>query len=142
MGNRITATASQLAEELKIVGHSNVAACLDISHAVLHCDNLGIDWRKEVPALIPFAKHVHVHDSFGRTHNIPTHTTQEDLGFGIGDLHLPVGWGSLPFDEIVTAKPFPKGAIFNIELDKHRWHALTETIAQTRRLSRLAKTAG
>lgn len=139
MGNRLTASASQLAHELIAVGHSHIRACLDISHAAIHCDSLRLDLIEEIRPLIPLAKHVHVHDSFGRSRNIPVHTQEEALGLGIGDLHLPVGWGNLPFDEIVTLAPFPADTIFNIELNKHRWHGLTECIAATRRLAGLAR---
>lgn len=134
-GNRLTASASELAAELRELGHSHVQACLDISHAALHCDSVGLDLMEEVAPLIPLAKHVHIHDSFGRTNNIPVHNQQEALGLGIGDLHLPVGWGNLPFDDIVALAEFPKATIFNIELNKHRWHALDEAVQKTRRLA-------
>lgn len=134
-GNRLTASPSELAAELQNLDHSHVKACLDISHAALHCDSVGLDLMEEVAPLIPLAKHVHIHDSFGRTNNIPVHTQQEALGLGVGDLHLPVGWGNLPFDAIIALAEFPKGTIFNIELNKHRWHALDEAVRETRRLA-------
>jgi sugar phosphate isomerase/epimerase len=137
-GNRLTATPSQLAKELRLINHSHVMACLDVSHAALHCDSLGLDLMEEAGALVPLAKHVHIHDSFGRTGNIPVHTQQEALGLGVGDLHLPIGWGNLPFDEIVCLDRFPKDAIFNIELNKHRWHAIEETVVAARRVAKLA----
>lgn len=133
--NRYTATPSQLARQLRAIGHSHVVACLDISHAALHCDSVGLDLMPEVAALIPLAKHVHIHDSFGRSNNIPVHTAFEAMGLGVGDLHLPIGWGNLPFDDIVALAPFPAGTIFNIELNKHKWHALDETVAAARRIA-------
>lgn len=136
--NRYTASPSELARELTELGHSHVVACLDISHAALHCDSVGLDLMTEVAALIPLAKHVHIHDSFGRSNNIPTHTSFEAMGLGVGDLHLPLGWGNLPFDDIVTLARFPAGTIFNIELNKHKWHALEETVEQARRIAALA----
>lgn len=138
-GNRLTASASELAAELRDLDHPHLRACLDISHAALHCDSVGLDLMEEVAPLIPLAKHVHIHDSFGRTNNIPVHTQQEALGLGVGDLHLPVGWGNLPFDDIVALGEFPRETIFNIELNKHRWHALDETVRETRRLASRAQ---
>lgn len=137
-GNRPTASASELAAEQRDLDHPHVRACLDISHAALHCDSVGLDLMEEVAPLIPLAKHVHIHDSFGRTNNIPVHTQQEALGLGVGDLHLPVGWGNLPSINVALAE-FPKGTIFNIELNKHRWHALDETVRETRRLALRAR---
>lgn len=140
-GNRLTASAGELARELRLIDHSHILGCLDISHAALHCDSVNLDLVTETTALVPFAKHVHIHDSFGRTRNIPVHTQEEALGLGIGDLHLPPGWGNLPFDRVVTAAPFPKNTIFNIELHKTRWHGLSEAIANTRKIASLVTLA-
>lgn len=136
--NRYTASPSELARELTMIGHSHIVACLDISHAAVHCDSVGLDMMTEIAALIPLAKHVHIHDSFGRSNNMPTHNQYETMGLGIGDLHLPIGWGNLPFDDIVDLAPFPTNTIFNIELNKHRWHALDETVQAARRIAALA----
>ena len=141
-GNRITASPSQLAAELRLMDHPNLVACLDVSHAALQCDAMGLDFEAEVAALIPLAKHVHLHDSFGRSGTIPVHTRFEAMGFGTGDLHLPLGWGNLPFDRLLSLGEFPAATIFNVELNKHLWHGLDVTVAEGRRLARLARVAG
>ncbi len=93
-----------------------------------------------LPFLAPFARHLHVHDSFGLQDDIWMYTEGERLAFGHGDLHLPVGWGNLPWDALIDACHFPDGVVFNIELEARYWPAAAETVAATKRLA--ARAAG
>ncbi len=43
-------------------------------------------------------------------------TDGERLAYGHGDLHLPVGWGDIPWDALMAECTFPEGVLFNIEL--------------------------
>lgn len=130
-----TASASRLAREIATVAHSNVAATLDFGHAYLREGFGGGDFLAEVQALAPFARHLHIHDNFGRQDDIWTYTPGERIAYGHGDLHLPVGWGSLPWTEVMQRCRFPAGAVFNIELQQRHWHAVKACIDATRRLT-------
>lgn len=134
-GRTFTPTPSQLATELSAIGHPRVVATLDVGHAHLQGAYSGADLIAEVSALAPHARHVHVHDNFGLADDIWTYGTGEKLAFGHGDLHLPVGWGSVPWDAVVDACAFPDDVVFNIELAPRYWHAAADTIAATRRLA-------
>ena len=112
-----TALPSRLAKELAIIGHSHVKACLDFSHGFINAKMQGADFLAEVQALAPFAKHLHIHDGFGQADQITTHFPSEQLALGQGDLHLPVGWGSIPWDLLIQECCFHEETIFNIELD-------------------------
>ncbi len=136
-----TASASRLARELAIVGHSHVGATVDFSHAYLETGFRGGDVVTEVTPLAALAPHLHIHDSFGRADDIWMYADGEKLAFGHGDLHLPTGWGSLPWDAILAACTFPAGVIFNIELDRRYWYAAAETVAATRTLAERARVA-
>lgn len=133
-------TPSRLAAELTAISHPNVWATLDFSHSYLRLTALGGNYVEEIRTLAPFAKHLHVHDSFGRADDMWTFTVGEKLAFGHGDLHLPVGWGDIPWDPLMAECVFPDGAIFNIELQKRYWHAAKECVDATKALAARART--
>ena len=142
-GKGLTPTASRLARELAAIGHSHVLATLDFSHTWLRLDYEGRrdDFLDEVKAIAPWARHLHVHDSFGRQDDIWMFTDGERVAYGHGDLHLPVGWGEIPWERIVAECEFPEGALFNIELKERYWYAAQETVDATQRLAEAARTA-
>lgn len=134
-------TPSRLAAELDAIAHPNVWATLDFSHSYLRLGYFGGNFVDEVRALSPRAKHLHLHDSFGRADNLPTYSLSEKLAFGHGDLHLPVGWGDIPWSTLMTQCIFPPGVVFNIELNPRYWYAVQESLAATRALAARARTS-
>ena len=66
--------------------------------------------------MAPFSEHLHMHDSFGLLQKMPTFYKSEAVSYGLGDIHLPLGWGNIPFDEIFDELQFPKNTNFNFEL--------------------------
>jgi sugar phosphate isomerase/epimerase len=52
--------------------------------------------------------HVHISDNFGKID--PITPASHSLVYGYGDLHLPIGWGNLPYREIFELiKPTYRG---------------------------------
>jgi sugar phosphate isomerase/epimerase len=129
------ATPARLARELEAIANPAVRATLDVSHAHLDAAFRGFDLMAELKALAPYAKHVHMHDSFGLSDESYMYTESERLAFGHGDLHLPVGRGSIAWDAIFAECTFPRNTVLNIELDARYWHFAPECIAETRRLA-------
>ena len=138
--DRTTALPSRLAQEIAAVDHPNIKACFDFSHGYINCGLWGAEFLDEAEALAPVAKHLHVHDSFGRPHDIKTYSKSERLAFGQGDIHLPVGWGSIPWGQLIERIRFHPGVIFNIELEGAYWSEVEATIAAVRDLASRAKT--
>ncbi|RST87142.1 sugar phosphate isomerase/epimerase [Aquibium carbonis] len=132
----------RLAAELAAIDHPNVMATIDFSHAWLMLDWNGRrdDFVEEIVALAPHARHLHVHDSFGRQDDIWMYTEGERLAYGHGDLHLPVGWGNIPWETLMAECVFPHGVVFNIELNQRYWYAAQETVDATRSLAASART--
>ena len=128
---RHTALPSRLAAELALIDHPAIRATFDFSHGYINCGLHGVDFVEEAKALAPFAKHLHIHDSFGRPKDFWTYSLTEDLAFGAGDLHLPLGWGDLPWDRIAAEARFPVGVVADIELQARFWSELPETIRRT-----------
>ena len=134
---RETALPSRLAEEIRAVGHDAVMATLDYAHAALQCDLRGVDLAREVAALAPLAVHLHLNDCFGTVRAEAVPLAGETLAYGSGDLHLPLGWGALPFETLMTEPDYPDEVIVNDELHPTYWHALSDDVAEMRRLGRL-----
>jgi sugar phosphate isomerase/epimerase len=131
-GELETPSPSRLARELALIDHPNIRATLDFGHARLHAAKTGGDFLAEIPHLAPFAKHLHVHDSFGIPDESWTISPAERMAMGEGDIHLPIGWGDAPWERMLAACTFPDGVIFNAEPAAPYWHAVPE-IAQSLR---------
>ncbi len=123
-----TALPSRVAREIETIGHPNVRACLDVSHAAVLCTAEGADFFAEAKALARVARHVHVHNSFGDPVRLFTFVRAERVAFGLGDLHLPIGWGNLPWQELMDTLDFEADVIFNLELPGPYRIALGESI--------------
>ncbi len=98
------------------------------------------DFIAEVVALAPFAKHLHMHDSFGRQDDIWMFTDGERLAYGHGDLHLPLGWGDIPWPALMQQCEFAPGVIFNIELMQRYWYAAADCVKANKVIATSART--
>jgi sugar phosphate isomerase/epimerase len=136
-----TATAARLAEEIRTIDHPFVCGTLDFSHVYLYSTFLGLDFRAQVEAFAPVTGHLHVHDSFGRPKLTPMYAPSEELAFGLGDLHLPLGWGDIPWGEILPGLAFQDGTAFIVELPPHFADEAPAVAAEARRLIGLAGSA-
>ncbi|MGE0503532.1 MAG: sugar phosphate isomerase/epimerase family protein [Rhizobiaceae bacterium] len=141
-GSTVAASPARLAAELAAIAHPNVMATIDFSHSYLKLDYDGrrADFVSEISQLAPWARHLHIHDSFGRQDDVWMYTEGERLAYGHGDLHLPVGWGDIPWDELIAECVFPQGVLFNIELQARYWYAAQDCVDATRRLAAGART--
>ena len=105
-------------EMISNINHPNIKGTLDFSHAYLNCNHRKVDFMNEIKAMSPISNHLHVHDSYGILNNLWTYNDSEMLSYGIGDLHLPIGWGTIPFDDIFDKLNFPAGLILNLEIQE------------------------
>lgn len=131
-GSKATALPGRLAQELRAIAHPNVMATFDISHGWLHCGQMGADFLAEARALAPLSRHLHLHDSFGRPNDFWTYTVTEMLAFGVGDLHLPMGWGSIPWDALAEGCEWPEDLVADVEVNQRYRSAFPEAIAASR----------
>ena len=127
-----------LARQLKAVDHPNVGMCLDFGHAFLYEASTGGDIVKAIACAASFINHFHVHDNFGRPDGHPHYAAHPDLrAIGEADLHMPIGWGLIPFDEIFANTEFPRAPIAMSEVNIIDDLVLTETAASLTRLLEL-----
>jgi sugar phosphate isomerase/epimerase len=130
---------SRVADLVREISHPNLVALIDFSHAYIECTRLGLDFRQELRAMAPVAGHLHMHDSFG----LPPTMTQfyeasEPMALGIGDLHLPLGWGDIPFAEIFSDLEFLPDTVMILELPQRFRSEWAASLATARGLVALS----
>jgi sugar phosphate isomerase/epimerase len=86
---------------LEPIAHPHLGITLDLGH--LHLTSAAYGWSAldEIAAVLPLLRHVHAHDNFAKMRRGPRYNSE--LPNGIGDLHLPMGWGSIPWAEVLPA---------------------------------------
>ena len=125
---------SEIAKQLKDIDHPNVKCCLDISHGYINCTFRNAHFIDEIKKMAPLSEHIHMHDSFGIMETMWTFMSAEDTSYGQGDLHLPLGWGDIPFEKIFTEIQFPEKLNLNFELPERYLKYFNENIKEAKRL--------
>lgn len=110
------ARPSELAGQVAAVDHPAVGVCLDVGHAAVAASFFGLDYLKECAVVAPLVRHVHLHDNFGRPDPEGEGRVAERLAYGIGDLHLPPGRGSIPLGRLFGEIEFPLDPTVCVEL--------------------------
>lgn len=101
----------QLARQVAAVDHPSVGVCIDFGHLYLASRWYGFDLVEGAGQLAPLTNHFHVQDLFG-VGDLDNSAPE----LGSGDMHLPPGWGAIPFDELFSRTSFPLNPVFNVEL--------------------------
>lgn len=115
-------TPAEVAETVRAVNSPNLCGLIDFSHAYIECNRLGINWREQIRAMAPVTGHLHIHDSFGRPYTMTKfYHPAEATALGIGDLHLPIGWGDIPWDEIFDELTFLPDTTLIMEIGGDRF---------------------
>jgi sugar phosphate isomerase/epimerase len=129
-----TADPVRLAAEIAAVDHPNVCGLLDFSHAYIMARFRGTDYLETIEAFAPVVNHLHVHDSLGQPTGIEGfYRFAEQVAFGMGDLHLPIGWGDIPWEAILPRLRFRAGTAMIVELPERYWAELEPCAAAARR---------
>ena len=95
-------------ECIRRIDRPNVVMTLDVGHAYLAAAYFRFDFLQAIGAALPYVRHVHVNDNFGRydplrLENFTLYRTQtpvDTFPLGKGDLHFPVGWGAIPLKDV------------------------------------------
>lgn len=114
--NYYCASPLRLAASIRKINDEYIVGCLDLSHSLLASAMLGFDYEEEVVSFSEVANHVHVHDSFGKIRQTRTFSQGEEIAYGEGDIHLPPGWGAIPWTTLMPKLKLQPGTILNVEL--------------------------
>ncbi len=94
---------------IESVGEKSIKMCYDFAHSYIYMNYMnstkpGHDFIRSIQVARPYVRHAHVHDNFGKA-NLESELESappyiEAMPMGIGDLHLPVGWGTIPYEDV------------------------------------------
>lgn len=95
---------SEVLELVKNVAHPNVKLVIDVGHLFIITSYRGIDFYRELRKGLPHAVELHLSDNFGESPQ--TYQKIPDVEafrfvYGIGDLHLPIGEGDIPYNRVL-----------------------------------------
>ncbi len=136
-------TPAEVAATVKAVDHPNLVALIDFSHAYLESTYRGLDFREQLRAMAPVAGHLHVHDSFGRPQAFfKGYHLQENTALGIGDLHMPLGWGDIDWDAIFSELQFLPGTVMMMEIGRRYRREQPASLERARALMAMNALAG
>ncbi len=116
-----------LADQVEHINRKNVKINLDFGHLYLSSKHYGFDPVAAVEAVRPHIGHTHIHDNFGKV--IYHHEKQQTrlVPFGKGDSHMPVGWGEIPFADILSAFIDGYEGMFMMELRGRYFDSVLES---------------
>jgi len=123
---------NRLVEQVKGVGKENVGITFDFGHAYIASRYYGFDFFDSIELAKPLIKHVHIHDNFGR----PAGVDRRQIALiseGKGDLHMPIGWGGIPYREVFSRLKGYEGVVL-LELSPRYSPHFKEVLQETRRL--------
>lgn len=115
-------TPSQVAATVRAIGSDNIVALIDFSHAYIESTFRNLDFREQLRNMAPVTGHLHVHDSFGLPCSMKRfYHPAEASALGIGDLHLPIGWGDIPWEDIFSELTFLPDTTLIMEIGAERF---------------------
>lgn len=108
----------QLAAQVEAVDHPALGVCLDTGHLWASARWYGFDFLAGVARLAPLVNHFHLVDNAG---GAPAPSVYGDTSLGLGDQHLPPGWGDVPFADMLQGIEFPRQPVLMIEIMRERY---------------------
>ncbi len=123
-----------IVKQVEAVNHPGVRITLDLGHLYLATQALGEDYLDAIRTAAPWVCHLHINDNFGKL-DAGVDYEGYRLPYGEADLHLPPGWGALPFAEAFARLDDFEGDIVLEIKSRYREH-LDEALANTRRILR------
>ncbi len=124
-----------LAAQIDAIAHPAVCGTLDFGHGWLAAGRLGFDYLAAVRDFAPFVGHLHVTDNCGMPITYVDATDDEHVAYGMGDLHLPIGWGSVPYDALLSDLPIRPGCAAVLELGARFETELESTMGEVGRIA-------
>ena len=84
--------------QLESLNHPNIGMTLDLGHLHIAAHVLGDNYLEAVEQAAPWVRHLHISDNFGKL-DVSVDREADRLPYGEADLHMPPGWGAIPFAE-------------------------------------------
>ncbi|MEA3436294.1 MAG: sugar phosphate isomerase/epimerase [Thermodesulfobacteriota bacterium] len=116
-----------LKKQIEKINRKNVRATLDIGHLYMAAGFYDFDPIEAAAEIKELIAHTHVHDNFGdAVHHYEKQQTHQ-IPFGRGDSHMPVGWGEIPIEEILSTYIEIYHGMFMMELRSRYFNNVVES---------------
>lgn len=89
-----------LVKQVREIDRENVGITIDFGHAYLASKYYHFKFLDSIKLALPYIKHLHIHDCFGKCKTSSENQDINLIQFGIGDMHMPIGWGEIPYEKI------------------------------------------
>lgn len=119
-------------EQLEAINHPNIAMTLDLAHLHLATHAVGDDYLKAVEQASSWVRHLHINDNFGKL-DVGFDNEKDRLPYGEADLHLPPGWGAIPFADAFAKLKGYEGDII-LEIKDRYWDHFGDALNNTRHI--------
>ncbi|MBN1934033.1 MAG: sugar phosphate isomerase/epimerase [Anaerolineae bacterium] len=90
--------------QLEAIDHPNVGLTVDVGHLYIAARDMGFDYLTAIKRAAPWLKHIHLSDNFGRL-DWGFDQESDRWAFGEADVHMPPGWGEIPYREVFARWP-------------------------------------
>ena len=117
-----------LADQIARIDHSFVGMCLDTGHAWLSAPKLGFDFVRAVGEVSWAICHLHANDNCGIIGPFGVEKDNDKVAFGLDDLHQPIGWGTIPWAEILPRMSVREDTFLCVEINERYFDHLEEAV--------------
>jgi sugar phosphate isomerase/epimerase len=121
-----------IVRQLEAINDPAVGMTLDIAHLHIAAHDLGFDYLEAVQEAAPWVRHLHANDNYGRL-DWGFDSESDRWPYGEADMHLPPGWGSIPYEEVFARLNGYQGDLI-LEIKSAFVDYLGESLATMRRL--------
>lgn len=122
-----------IVRQLEAIDNPAVGMTLDVAHLHIAAHDLGFDYLEAVAQAAPWVRHLHANDNFGRL-DWGFDSEPDRWPYGEADIHLPPGWGSIPYGEVFARLNDYQGDLI-LEIKSGFVDYLEESLTTMRRLA-------
>lgn len=127
----------ELVKQVEKINKPNVGITIDLGHGYIASKYLGYDFESSIKKAEKYINNIHLHDSFGIANNINEKIPyMYKVIYGLDDLHLPLGWGDLPFEKIFSMIK-PDFTYITLELEPRHRDEYKESLKFAKKLANL-----
>jgi len=119
----------EIVDHIAAIESPRLGLTLDLGHLNMSASSMGRDIVEEIRAVREHMVHIHVHDNFGDS--TPTGRYMDALAYGYGDLHLPVGWGTIPWGAALPMLA-PYRGVWTMEIEFRLYPHFLEIVREMR----------
>jgi sugar phosphate isomerase/epimerase len=125
-------SAESMIEFCERVNAPNCKLTFDVGHYYLRRNGNRDELLEAITKAMPYIGHIHLHDNCGIAIPMSEHGYNHRITSGAADLHLPLGWGTIPIKDVITALSGYDG-IINLEIVKRFDDQFEASLELTRR---------